>query len=243
MIDKISKYFKNSSPQVLKPFGSEAKKKELMLTLCERDEALAKALAEAFQDWEEVEVKSGDIFKVSAQAIVSPANSFGDMGGGLDRQIDEFYQGKAQRDVQKAIQHHFFGELPVGMAIILAMSKKKFPFLIVAPTMRIPGNIRNTIQVYLAMRAILVAVRQHNQRHPEKIRHIASPGLGTGVGGMDYSEAAKQMQQAFQNIIGGAWKTVTHPSLAPYATASIKKLNPPPKEDTPPSDSTSASLE
>ena len=40
------------------------------------------------------------------------------MGGGIDKQIDRFYDGMAQRAAMDRIAARFYGELPVGAATI-----------------------------------------------------------------------------------------------------------------------------
>jgi O-acetyl-ADP-ribose deacetylase (regulator of RNase III) len=83
--------------------------------------------------------------------------------------------------------------------------------------MRIPGNVAGTINAYLALRAALVAVLRHNVSGARPVRSLAVPGLGTGVGGMEFAEAAEQMRAAYDNVIGERWREVLHPALAPYA--------------------------
>ncbi|GAK49487.1 predicted phosphatase [Candidatus Moduliflexus flocculans] len=116
-----------------------------------------------------------------------------------------------------AIAEQFFGELPVGNAFILQMNTPQFPFLLVAPTMRIPGNVSKTINAYLAMRALLIAIIQHNASHEKQIKSIAISGFCSGVGGMFPEESASQMRIAYDMIIGEQWKRIVHPALAPYA--------------------------
>ena len=60
-------------------------------------------------------------------------------------------------------------------------------------------------------------VLRHNAASPRVIRTLAVPGLCTGVGGMPSAEAARQMRVAYDIVIGGRWREVTHPALAPYA--------------------------
>src|SRR5207247_1370786 len=100
-----------------------------------------------------------------------------------------FHQGAAQKAVMAAIAEHFFGELPVGVALVVELSGQRFPFVVAAPTMRIPGSVANTLNAYLAMRAALVAVLRHNKSGGRPIRSLAVPGLGTGVGGMPQGKA------------------------------------------------------
>lgn len=66
------------------------------------------------------------------------------------------------------------------------------------------------------MRAALVAVVRHNESGAEPIRTLACAGLGTGVGGLGYEDAAVQMRVAYDNVVGGEWREVVHPALAPF---------------------------
>src|SRR6202012_4403586 len=142
------------------------------------------------------------------EAILSPANSFGDMGGGIDKAIDDFHQGAAQRAVRTAIADRCYGELPVGLALIVEMSSQRLPYIIAAPTMRIPGRVDRSLNAYLSMRAALVAVLRHNAIGHRPIRRLAAPGLCTGVGGMPAAESADQMRAAYDSVVGGNWRKV-----------------------------------
>ncbi|MCE9638510.1 MAG: macro domain-containing protein [Planctomycetes bacterium] len=158
---------------------------------------------------------------LDADAIVSPANSFGDMGGGIDRAIDQIHRGEAQRRVTAAIAERFLGELPVGAALVVQMPSRPFPFVVAAPTMRVPGNVQGSINAYLAMRAALVEVVRHNASGRQAILTLAVPGLGTGVGGIDPRSAAEQMRAAYDSVIGERWRDVVHAAMAPYALHDV----------------------
>ena len=67
--------------------------------------------------------------------------------------------------------------------------------------MRVPMTIAHTDNVYKAMWARLLAVRQHNQTAERKIESIACPGLGTGTGEVPFREAARQMALAYRNFL------------------------------------------
>ncbi len=202
--------------KTLKPFGT-VPTDALRISLSDTNSDVALALASAFDVCEAVEVVEGNLLDLSCNAIVSPANSFGDMGGGIDKAIDDFHQGEAQRRVMAAIAEHHFGELPVGAAVVVELSTHRFPFLVAAPTMRIPGSVAGSINAYLAMRAALVAVLRYNASGSRPIRSLAVPGLGTGVGGMGYDEAAEQMRVAYDSVIGGKWRDIIHAAQAPFA--------------------------
>src|SRR5262249_25859524 len=142
--------------------------------------------------------------------------SFGDMSGGIDKAIDDFHGGAAQRAVCEAIAEQFYGELPVGAALVVEVPARRFPFVVAAPTMRTPGSVVGTINAYLAMRGALVAVLRFNATAAKKIRTLAVPGLCTGVGGMPAKEAGAQVRTAYDHVIAGGWREVLHPALAPY---------------------------
>ena len=200
----------------LKAFG-QLGENTLQVSVGDLSASMADRLAYHFHGVNAVEVLHGNLLDLDCQAIVSPANSFGDMGGGIDKAIDDFHSGEAQRQVMAGIRENFFGELPVGAALLVELPTKRFSFVVAAPTMRIPGSVEGTLNAYLSMRAALVAILRHNATGRAPIRSLAIPGLGTGVGGMDHNEAAMQMRVAYDNVVGGGWHEIVHPVQAPFA--------------------------
>ncbi len=194
---------------------------ELMLkkiVLCDLSQEVVAALATAFKGESAVTVRHGDILKARYRAIVSPGNSFGDMGGGLDKAIDDYSGGRAQKLVVAAIRDRFLGEMPVGSAFVLPLNLRRVPYLVVAPTMRVPGSVAGTLNAYLAFRAALLAVRAHGASGEKPIiDSLAVSGLCTGVGGLSASDAAVQMLAAFRSVARGQWREVRHPAMAPFA--------------------------
>ena len=141
-----------------------------------------------------------DITQLECDAVVSPANSFGFMDGGLDYALSERFGWDLEQTLQKQIKELPEGELLVGRALILETGDRKIPYLISAPTMRIPTNfnIDTSINAYLAMKAVLI-----NAVKDDRINSVAIPGLCTGVGRMQPIIAARQMYQAYKEIILG----------------------------------------
>ncbi len=133
--------------------------------------------------------------------MVSPANSFGLMDGGIDAAIIRFFGHALMEKVQQRILEEYLGEQPVGTSLIVETGHSKHPFLAHTPTMRVPMSIAGTHNPYMAMWAMLLAVRHHNQRAKQKIDSIACPGLGTGIGRVPYTEAARQMALAYDNFL------------------------------------------
>ncbi|WP_063629446.1 macro domain-containing protein [Bradyrhizobium sp. WSM2254] len=158
----------------------------------------------AFADVANVEVSLGDIFAHEADAILSPANSFGHMDGGVDLLYSRYFGWDLQTNLQAVLAEHHYGELPVGQAIVLATGHARFPFLVSAPTMRVPARIDQTVNVYLAFRAALIAVLTHNAGANEAIQSLLVPGLGTGIGAMPPERAARQMRLAYDSILAPA---------------------------------------
>jgi O-acetyl-ADP-ribose deacetylase (regulator of RNase III) len=133
--------------------------------------------------------------------LVSPANSFGMMDGGMDAAITKFFGISLMERVQDKILDDYLGEQSVGTSFIVETGHPQHPFLAHTPTMRVPMQIVGTDIPYIAMWAMLLAVEQHNRHHPRKIATVACPGLGTGIGRILPDEAARQMALAYDHFI------------------------------------------
>ncbi|MBR1272093.1 macro domain-containing protein [Bradyrhizobium sp. AUGA SZCCT0222] len=176
-----------------------------MLTVHLRDinAGVVKAWERAFKGVPGVSVSRGDIFEHDADAIVSPANSFGYMDGGIDLLYSRYFGWELETSLRALLSEQHYGELPVGQAVVLATGHEIIPFLVSAPTMRVPMNISQTVNVYLAFRAALIAVLAHNATADAPIRSLLVPGLGTGIGEVTPERAAMQMRLAYNAIING----------------------------------------
>ena len=172
----------------------------LKIILAGLDKGLLRAWEDAFIHCKDVTLHEGDITKLECDAVVSPANSFGFMDGGLDYALSERFGWDLEKKVQALIKALPEGELLVGRSLVVETGDKMIPLLISAPTMRIPTNfnISTSVNAYLAMKAILIAATSD-----ARIRSVAIPGLCTGVGGMEQAIAATQMFAAYKEIILG----------------------------------------
>lgn len=133
--------------------------------------------------------------------LVSPANSFGMMDGGMDAAITSFFGISLEAKVQQRILDDYLGEQPIGTSMIVETGHPKHPFLAHTPTMRVPMSIQGTDIPYVAMWAMLLAIRQHNKNSAYTINIVVCPGFGTGIGRVDYSEAARQMALAYDRFL------------------------------------------
>lgn len=174
----------------------------MKLILVDIEPALCKVWEEYFQGLPNVEIVSDRFQNVPEyDCMVSPANSFGLMDGGVDAAITAFFGDDLMQRVQKRIIDEFVGEQPVGTSMIVETHHPTHPFLAHTPTMRVPMDISHTDNVYLAMWAMLVAIHNHNKIYEHKINTILCPGLGTGTGNIPYREAARQMVLAYKNYL------------------------------------------
>ena len=106
----------------------------------------APAIASAFRDAVQragidVDVVCGAIHDVDADAVVSPTNSFGFMDGGLDLTHVLHFGDHVQDRVTATIGTRFDGELLVGQAVVVRTDDPRQPFLVAAPTMRVPMRL------------------------------------------------------------------------------------------------------
>jgi len=177
--------------------------------------AVEKSLADAWRkfcgDLDFVSVHQGSILDVECDAIVSPANSFGFMDGGIDAVYLSHFGYDLQTRVRRQIFEYHHGELVVGAADVVETNDKVIPFLIVAPTMRVPMILHDTVNPYLAARAIFTLVKHKNffngsfkgQPVAEHIKTVALPGLGTGVGRVGFNTCAHQVRRAIEDVLLG----------------------------------------
>jgi O-acetyl-ADP-ribose deacetylase (regulator of RNase III) len=172
----------------------------MKITLAAIDPKLIKAWQDFFSGEEQVSIVEGDITQLTCDAIVSPANSFGFMDGGLDYALSERLGWDLEKRLQRAIKASPEGELLVGQAMVIETGDPTIPLLISAPTMRIPTNfnIDTSVNAYLAMKAILIKACEDS-----RINSVAIPGLCTGVGRMQPVIAARQMFKAYKEVILG----------------------------------------
>ncbi|EDQ9753567.1 shikimate transporter [Salmonella enterica subsp. enterica] len=112
------------------------------------------------------------------------AETFGLMDGGVDAAITAYFGSQLQERVQQNIIREYLGEQPVGTAFVIETGNSKHPWLVHAPTMRVPLIIDGTDAVYNATRAALLAIFQHNKSAGEdrKITSVALPAMGAGCG-------------------------------------------------------------
>jgi O-acetyl-ADP-ribose deacetylase (regulator of RNase III) len=174
----------------------------MQLILVDRGQELCEVLRWQFRSHPEVQIVCGRFEELpNFDCVVTAGNSFGLMDAGMDLAVVRYFGRHVMESIQKRILECHLGEQPVGTCVIVPTNHLTHPFVAHAPTMRVPMNIQNTDHVYLALWATLTAVHNHNQIESRKIDTLACPGLGTGTGGMDVTEAALQLFLAYEHYI------------------------------------------
>lgn len=171
----------------------------MKIILTATSELLLAAWRTHCSDLQNVELHFGSILETGAGAAVSPANSFGFMDGGIDAVYSAEFPGIQER-VRDYIKTLPLRELLVGEAAIFD-TNREIPNLIVAPTMRVPMVLGDSINPYLAAKAALSLALDY------KLESVAFPGLGTGVGKIPPNICARQMRAAIQEIVLGIERT------------------------------------
>src|SRR3954469_22283556 len=109
----------------------------MKIVLTAVEEALARAWEQFCGDVSDVTVYRGSILDVDCDAVVSPANSFGFMDGGIDAIYLNHFGTQIQTRARRQIFEQHSGELLIGKADVVETGDTKIPFLVVAPTMRV----------------------------------------------------------------------------------------------------------
>ncbi|RUS15060.1 hypothetical protein BC937DRAFT_92953, partial [Endogone sp. FLAS-F59071] len=163
-----------------------------------------------------------------AEAIVSPANSFGLIDKGVDAKISSYY-GSTDRlipYVQRRLEDDWSGQQNPGTCTIVdlqellvesrttrSVSAQHYPrYLLHTPTMRLPEHLNSASDlVYRCTWAIFSAVRKHNSphnlltpnagHHPTRISNVVMLGMGTGVGELSPESCAAQMALASKHFV------------------------------------------
>ena len=179
----------------------------LKIVLSAVDDDMADAWSRHCGDLPDVTIHRGSIVDLSVDAIVSPANSFGFMDGGIDHLYSRHFGREIQERLQVMIRNRHHGELLIGAAEIVETHNIRIPYIIAAPTILV-----DTINPYLAARAVLLLVKNGvipagelaGKPVSSAVTSVAFPGLGTGVGQVGPNTCAHQVRAAIQDVLLGS---------------------------------------
>lgn len=189
--------------------SSDRAEPQLRLVLSALDEPLAAAWRDVAADRTGVEVHQGSVLDLRVDAVVSPANSYGWMRGGVDALYARAFPD-VEQSVRSAVLAYHGGELPVGEALLVPTGSPCPTWLVSAPTMReagerLPGD---TVHPYLAARAVLRlwehGVLENGMAVRDVVHSIGLPGLGTGIGEVSPELCAHQVAAAWDEMFARA---------------------------------------
>ena len=170
------------------------------LWLVHPDEAMCDAFRDRFTGLPGIRVIRGRFEDLEPHdCFVTAGNSFGIMNAGIDAAV--VY--RLGEDLMRRIQHRImneFGEQPVGTAFVVPTGDPSIPFVVHAPTMRVPGSIEGTNKVYSATWAALLSIQAHNQTSEQKIELAASQRWGRDSEGCR-SGRPRQMAVAYRHFL------------------------------------------
>lgn len=167
------------------------------------------AVKAQFRSAPDIIVTDASLDELEAGAVVSPANSFGFMDGNIDFAYSTLFGWGVQEQLQRQIEALPFGELLVGQALAIPTGNPRIPYLISAPTMRVPKQIQDLNDIMVACRAAVEVAKQM------QVDSIAFPGMGTGCGMVDPRSAAKAMLCGIRNALSpmprpATWREAQH---------------------------------
>ncbi|APR86335.1 phage tail assembly-like protein [Minicystis rosea] len=179
-------------------------------------EEMAAAFRARFQPYPAVDVVFGRWEDLPPHdCFVTAGNAYGLMSAGIDAAVVRRLGPEVQDAVQLRILNEYLGEQPVGTAFLLSTGHMHVPFLCHAPTMRIPGDITRTDNVYRATRAALLCIHHNNRASDSAIGKVVFPAFGAGFGGVAPDEVARQMAVA--------WKLFLEPPYPPSWDRAVER--------------------
>ena len=132
------------------------------------------------------------------------------MDCGLNLEISEYFGSHFQERLQKLIQTRHHGEVLVGLAEVVDTDRDEVPYLIAAPLMRVLTILTETVNIYLATRAILSLVKHGTVSDGTPVKHIietiAIPDMSTGTRKVPPHICANQMKVTLEDILLDRYK-------------------------------------
>jgi O-acetyl-ADP-ribose deacetylase len=135
----------------------------------------------------EIVVQQADITQLKVEAVVNPANSLGEMGGGVAGALRQAGGAEIEKEAMEK------SPIPVGEAVATTAGKLPYKYIIHAPTMEKPAQATTSEKV---RQATLAAVQCADS---VGVKLLAIPGMGTGVGRLDEASAAAAMVETLRH--------------------------------------------
>ena len=140
------------------------------------------------------DVELGNPLAFDIDAVVSPANTMGIMNGGYDAVLRRYFGVGIEYMVGKYFEKF---KLNVGEAIAVKTGHSKVEWLIVTPTVSVTGEGLSghaTVSYSCAYNAVKAA-------YEKGVNCLGMTGLGSGVGGLDRRESARQQVKGIEDAM------------------------------------------
>jgi O-acetyl-ADP-ribose deacetylase (regulator of RNase III) len=137
-----------------------------------------------------IELRSGDIFKADAEAIVNTVNCVGIMGRGIALQFKKAYPAnfRAYEAACKA------GEVQPGRMFVHETGKFTPRFIVNFPTKRHWKGKSRIEDIEVGLAALAQEIKD------KTIKSIAIPPLGAGLGGLDWGDVRPRIEAALRDL-------------------------------------------
>lgn len=140
-----------------------------------------------------VEFKSGDILKDDAEALVNTVNCVGVMGRGIALQFKNAFPENF-KEYKKACKQ---GNVQPGRMFVYETGSLTQPrYIINFPTKRHWRGRSRMIDIVEGLKDFVKTIQE------KQIRSVAIPPLGTGLGGLDWSEVRSLIEGALEPLEG-----------------------------------------
>jgi O-acetyl-ADP-ribose deacetylase (regulator of RNase III) len=157
-----------------------------------------------------IEYKHGDILRDEAEALVNTVNCVGVMGRGIALQFKNAFPENFKAYAAACKKE----EVQPGRMFVFETGKLSNPrYIINFPTKRHWRGKSRMEDIETGLTALVETIRQYN------IRSIAIPPLGSGLGGLDWSEIRPRIEVAIRPL------TDVHVRLySPQGTPDLEKM-------------------
>ena len=138
-----------------------------------------------------ITLASGNLFNADVEALVNAVNCVGVMGKGLALQFKERFPAN-YKAYAKACKG---GEVRTGAMFVFATGLLQNPrFLVNFPTKQHWRDSSRIEEIESGLQSLVVEVRDR------RIRSIAVPALGCGLGGLEWREVRPRIDAAFASL-------------------------------------------
>jgi len=162
-----------------------------------------------------IEYRAGDILETDAEALVNTVNCVGIMGRGIALQFKNAYPENF-RVYEAACDR---GEVQPGRMFVFETRQMTNPkYIINFPTKRHWRGKSRIEDIEAGLRALQQVIRQR------RIRSIALPPLGTGLGGLDWGEVRARIEEALRDVDARVIVFEPHGPRRPAMAVKLREL-------------------